>query len=109
MKTIGLPISHKENESRRALVTDEIRNMRCADHIYVERGYGEVLGISDREYEAVGCHVVSREEVLSREIICDPKIGDAEYLEALHRGRRSSAGSTRRRTATSPTRSLRRS
>lgn len=86
MKTIGLPISHKENESRRALVTDEIRNMRCADHIYVERGYGEVLGISDREYEAVGCHVVSREEVLSREIICDPKIGDAEYLEALHEG-----------------------
>ncbi len=86
MKTVGLPISHKENEFRRALVVDELRRMHCADHIYVERGYGDVLGISDAEYEAVGCKVVSREEVLSQDIICDPKIGDAEYLGALKAG-----------------------
>lgn len=86
MKTVGLPISHKENEYRRALVVDEIRKMQCADLIYVEQGYGEVLGISDAEYEAVGCHVVSREEVLTKDILCDPKIGDAEYLASLRPG-----------------------
>lgn len=86
MKTVGLPISHKENEFRRALVVDEIRNMKCADHIYIERGYGDVLGISDADYESVGCHAVSREEVLSKDIICDPKIGDGEYLDRLSKG-----------------------
>lgn len=86
MKTVGLPISHKENEYRRALVVSEIRKMNCADRIYIEHGYGEVLGISDAEYEAVGCHVVSREEVLTKDILCDPKIGDAEYLGSLRAG-----------------------
>lgn len=86
MKTIGLPISHKENEFRRALVVDEIKKMRCASNIVVETGYGDVLGISDSEFEAVGCRVASREEVLKQDILCDPKIGDAEYLSDLRPG-----------------------
>lgn len=86
MKTIGLPISKKENENRRALVVEDIKKMSSGSHIYVEHGYGEVLGIDDVEYEKVGCHVCSREEVLKQDIICDPKIGDAEYLTELHAG-----------------------
>lgn len=84
MKTIGLPISNKENEKRRALVVDDIKKMCCADSIYIETGYGEVLGISDAEYEKVGCHICNRDTVLQQDIICDPKIGDAEYLSDLH-------------------------
>lgn len=86
MKTIGLPISHKENEFRRALVPDEIRTMNCADRIWIETGYGDVLGLTDADYEAVGCHAASREEVLTKDILCDPKIGDAEYLGSLRKG-----------------------
>lgn len=86
MKTVGLPISHKENEHRRALVVEEIRNMRFPELVYVETGYGEVLGVSDDEYRAAGANVVSREEVLTKDILCDPKIGDAEYLGDLQSG-----------------------
>jgi N5-(carboxyethyl)ornithine synthase len=86
MKTVGLPISHKENENRRALAVEEIRKMRFPELVYVEEGYGEVLGVSDDEYRAAGARVVSRAEVLTKDILCDPKIGDAEYLGSLSRG-----------------------
>ena len=86
MKTVGLPISHKENENRRALAVEEIRKMRFPELVYVEEGYGKVLGVSDDEYRAAGAKVVSRAEVLTKDILCDPKIGDAEYLGDLSRG-----------------------
>lgn len=83
MKSVGLPISHKENEKRRALIVDDVAKIHNRDCIFVEQGYGEVLGYSDVDYMEAGIHVVSREEVLKKDIICDPKIGDAEYLEDL--------------------------
>ena len=85
-KTIGFPISHKENENRRAVVPEHIRDMENPECLYFEKGYGMVLGIEDSEYEAMGCHICSAEEVLQKDIICDPKIGDADYLERLHKG-----------------------
>ena len=84
MKTVGLPISHKENERRRALVPDDILRIRHPEMIFVESGYGDVLGYCDEDYLKRGVHVVSRLEVLSKEIICDPKVGDAEYLGQLN-------------------------
>ncbi len=86
MRTIGFPISHKENECRRAIVPDHIRFIKYPQQLYFEKNYGKVLGISDNEYKKVGCHIVSREEVLKKNIICDPKIGDAEYLNKLKKG-----------------------
>lgn len=83
MKTVGLLISHKENEKRRALIPSDICQIKHKDLIYVESGYGAVLGYSDEYYVSQGVHVVSREEVLTKDIICDPKIGDAEYLDTL--------------------------
>lgn len=86
MKTIGFPISLKENEHRRAIVPEHIKMMKCPENLYFEKNYGEVLGIADKEYSQLGCQMVSREEVLQQEIICDPKIGDADYLEKLKDG-----------------------
>lgn len=86
MKTIGFPISHKENEKRRTIVPDELKNFKYTDYIYIEKGYGDILGISDLEYLNVGCHIENREEILKKDIICDPKVGDAEYLEQLSLG-----------------------
>lgn len=83
-KTIGFPVSHKENEYRRAILPDHIKMMRCPAQLYFEYGYGDVLGISDDEYSACGCNIVSRSEVLKKDIICDPKVGDADYLDDLH-------------------------
>ena len=86
MKTIGFVIGHKENESRRAILPSEIYKIDHPEMIYVETGYGNVYGCSDDEYSAAGCNVVSRAEVFQCDIICDPKIGDAEYLENLKKG-----------------------
>lgn len=83
MKTIGFPISHKENENRRALLPEDIRQLKHPEQLYFETGYGEVLGLDDDDYRKEGASIVSREEVLSKDIICDPKIGDADYLRDL--------------------------
>lgn len=84
MKTVGFPINHKENEYRRAIVPAHIRYIKNPGLLYFEEDYGDVLGITDEEYEKCGCHIVSHEDVLKKEIICDPKIDDADYLDKLH-------------------------
>ena len=86
MRTIGFPISLKENENRRAIIPVHIANLKTPNCLCFEKGYGKKLGISDEEYKACGCHVCDREECLKMDIICDPKIGDAEYLTKLHKG-----------------------
>ncbi len=83
MYTIGFPISHKENERRRALVPMDVARVAHPEALFFEQGYGEVLGISDETYEQAGARIVSRDEVLAQPIVCDPKIGDAEYLDVL--------------------------
>ncbi|MCH5278288.1 MAG: N(5)-(carboxyethyl)ornithine synthase [Christensenellaceae bacterium] len=86
VKTVGFPISPKENENRRAIVPSDISRLSHPDHVFIETGFGTVLGISDDEYEAAGAHICDHNEVLKQDVICDPKIGDADYLEQLHEG-----------------------
>ena len=85
-KTIGFPISQKENENRRALVPEHIIEMKNPECLFFEKGYGRVLGIEDSEYEEMGCHICSAEEILKKDIICDPKVGDGNYLGKLQKG-----------------------
>ncbi len=83
MKTIGFPISLKENENRRALCPQDIKNISHPEMLWFEKGYGDVLGYTDQDYISTGAHIASREEILTKNVICDPKIGDAEYLSQL--------------------------
>lgn len=84
MKNVGLPISRKENELRRALIPEHVKMMKYPEQLYFEKGYGEVLGYKDSEYAETGAKIASRDEVLDKDIICDAKIGDADYLTSLH-------------------------
>ena len=84
MKKVGFPIGHKENEHRRALIPEDISRIRNKDCLIFETGYGDVLGYSDEDYRKAGAEVADRETVLRQEILCDPKIGDAEYLKDMH-------------------------
>ena len=84
MNTIGFPISHKENERRRAIVPTHLSSIRHPEYLFIEKGYGEVLGFEDEEYSRFGVNVVPRDEVISKDVVCDPKIGDADYLKDLH-------------------------
>lgn len=84
MNTIGFPISHKENERRRSLVPVDVCKVKHAECLFFEKGYGDVLGFCDDDYLAAGANVVERDVVLSQPVVCDPKIGDADYLEQLN-------------------------
>ena len=83
MKTVGFPINNKENEFRRAILPNEIKLLSHPEMIFIEKNFGNVMGITDEEYIEAGCNVCSHEEVLKKDIICDPKIGDSDYLEKL--------------------------
>ena len=84
MRSVGFPISHKEKENRRALIPADLIHIKHSSKLYFEEGYGAVLGYSDEDYLRYGANVVSRDIVLSKDVICDPKIGDADYLEVLN-------------------------
>lgn len=86
IKTVGFPISPKENENRRAIVPADLKTLKHPELVYIETGFGKVLGIDDEEYVDAGCHICSHEEAIQKDIVCDPKIGDADYLEQMHEG-----------------------
>lgn len=83
MKTMGLVISHKNNERRRALLPNDLKLIKNVNQLYFETGYGNSVGYSDADYLAYGAQVVSREEALKCDIITDVKLGDADYLENI--------------------------
>jgi len=83
MKTVGFPISQKNNEKRRCLIPSDIENINNKSQIYIEEGYGAVLGYTDEDYRNAGVNIATQDEVLSKDIICDGKIGDAAYLPKL--------------------------
>lgn len=83
LNRLGFPISYKENELRRIILPQDIESIEHPEMITIERGYGKVLGISDRDYLEKGVRVARREDVLKSDIICDCKVGDADYLPKL--------------------------
>lgn len=87
MKTIGLLISHKNGEKRRALLPEDINKIENPEQIYIESGYGDSLNVSDKEYEELGCHIVSREEALTKDVLVDVKIGDGDFVPELEPGK----------------------
>ena len=84
MRTIGFVKSFKENENRIALLPEQLKDIKNTNYIFIEENYAEKFNIPDEEYTKFGVKVLPREEVLKMDIICDPKIGDAEYLDSLH-------------------------
>ena len=86
MRTIGFVLSHKENENRIALLPNDIVKIEKKHCLFVETGYGNKLGFSDDDYIDKGVNICSREKALEQDVICDPKIGDAEYLAYMKEG-----------------------
>lgn len=86
-RTMGLVISHKNNERRRAILPDDVSRLRNPNCLFFETGYGESVGHLDKEYLSSGAHLVSREEALRCDIITDVKLGDADYLDTLEDGK----------------------
>ena len=87
MKTMGLVISHKNGEQRRAILPEDVCTLKHPAQLYFESGYGLSVGASDEEYIAAGANVVSREEAMKCDIIADVKLGDADYLDQIAPGK----------------------
>ena len=85
MNTVGLLISHKNNEKRRALLPEDLPKIKNLGNLYFEKGYGNSIGFDDSDYK--GANFVSREEVLKCDVIVDVKLGDADYLDTLEKGK----------------------
>ena len=47
---MGLVISHKSNEKRRALLPNDISKIQNPQQLFFEKGYGESVGFSDEDY-----------------------------------------------------------
>lgn len=86
MNTVGFVKSTKENENRRAVFPEHLEKIEHTSQLYFEIGYGEALGFSDADYQAYGANIVTKAEALTKDVICDPKIGDADYLNDLAEG-----------------------
>ena len=83
MNEVGLLVSHKNNEKRRALMPEDIDQIQNLDKLVFEKGYGESLGIDDLEYVKKGARFDMRQEVLSCPVLVDVKLGDADYLKEI--------------------------
>ena len=86
MKTIGFLISRKKNEQRRALIPFDLKNIRHTDSLFFEKGYGKVLGYSDKDYFDFGANVVKRKVVYEQDIICCLKAPELEEREFFKKG-----------------------
>lgn len=89
MLNIGFIKSDKENEKRIALLPKDLEKIINKENIYFEKGYGTDLGINDNEYKKYGCKICEKDFLLSDkiQILCDPKIGDANYLKNVSKGK----------------------
>lgn len=83
MKSIGFLKSNKENEKRIALLPEDVKKIKNRKNLYFEENYAINFGICDEEYEKFGCNICTKNEILQKDIICDPKVGDADYIDDL--------------------------
>lgn len=87
LKTMGFVISRKNNEKRRAILPEDLAQVKNLGQLYFEQGYGEVLGLSDEDYRVLGVNIATREEVLACDAIVDVKLGYADYFDQLEDGK----------------------
>lgn len=82
-KRMGFLKSEKSGEKRIAILPQDLIHVAHCEQLYIEEGYASDFHIDDEEYRDYGCHVVRKEEVLQMDILCDPKIGEASWIEKL--------------------------
>lgn len=87
LRTMAFLRSEKQYEKRIAILPEDMSDIRNLDRLYFETGYGKDFYVDDDAYRSLGCHVVSKDEALQQDIICDTKIGEASYLAKIEDGK----------------------
>lgn len=86
IRSVGFPITDKENERRRAILPADLALVEGEGEFVVQTGYGADLGAPDADYAAAGARIGSLEDALACDLVVDPKVGDAGYLGSLPEG-----------------------
>lgn len=86
MRKIGFIISDKENEKRRAITLEDAKKVINKEYLCFQEGYGSLFGLNDSEFIKAGFNILPKDDVLNLDVLCDPKIGDADYINNLHKG-----------------------
>jgi len=84
---MGLLISHKNQEARRALLPEAVATIYNKGSLVFETGYGDALGRNDSEYIKAGAQVASRHDCLKCDILVDVKLDAADYLDKIDKGK----------------------
>ena len=74
MKQIGFLIPKKNCEKMRALLPKHLSNVKHVGHLVFEDGYGQALGLSDRDYIQAGAKIAPRNSIYECPVICNPKL-----------------------------------
>lgn len=83
MKTVGFLKSDKENEKRLAIVFEDVKKINNKEFVFFENGYFDDFKISKEELGKYNIKFLPRKEILTKDIICDPKAGDSSYINKL--------------------------
>ncbi|PWJ88083.1 alanine dehydrogenase [Oceanotoga teriensis] len=82
---LGFIIPNYPNERRVALLPEHIENFK--ENIFIERGFGNNLDISDVEYEKKGCKILSRKEIFDNcEAIFNLKLMQPQDYDFIREG-----------------------
>ena len=81
--TMSFLRSEMPYDKRIAILPEDLKSVKHCEQLYFESGYGKDFLIEDACYETYGCHIVSKEEALQKDILCDTKIGNASYLNSI--------------------------
>lgn len=84
---MGFLKSEKSGEKRIALLPKDLVNVKHCGQLYMEEGYASDFEIDDDEYRIHGCHIMTKQEVLQMDILCETKIGEASWLYDIEPGK----------------------
>ena len=76
MSTLSFVKPNYPDEKRVSILPSDVSNINFDVYhtIYIESGFGDHLGIDDKEYQAVGCKVVTREQCFDCDYVFSLKL-----------------------------------
>lgn len=87
--TIGLPRMHAESGEKRDFLPDFVARLtKAGADVYIEKGYGSRMGISEKAYQqaAPDIHVTTHQNVFEQEIVLVLRCPSEEEILLMKRG-----------------------
>ena len=83
---IGMACENRPGEKRVVLLPENLKEITAEYKVYVEKGAGEGIGISDKEYEQVGAQITNKNQVYACSLVVRIKEPKKEELALMKPG-----------------------